>query len=526
MLLTVIELGRGGGVPRACAPKASERGEAEAIGAGVTAVPVTVTMVGEPAALETIRTVAFLVPAVVGANVTLIVQEPPGATVAQELTRLNWPGLAPARLAELTTRLPAPVLLTVMSWGADAVPVFWVANVSDTGRRSGDCRGRDDAGAGQGHRGRRPGRVMGDPDGRALGARGGWAERHADRAAGAWRHRGAGAGTGANWPGLAPMSATAETTRFAPPVLLTVMSWAAEVVPVLCDPKASDAGETEMTGVAVTTPGPDRVTLAGDPAASWAMLIEAALAPSVVGVNVTPMVHEAAGATGAVRNWLWWRMRPLLPPRVTPDTVRAAVPVLLTVIDCDAEVLARPWFPKASEAGETDATGAAAVPVPVRPTLAGEPAALLAIERLAVFAPTVVGAKATLTVQLALMTTVAQVVPAIKNNAASAPVRVTPDTTRLAVPVLVSVTTCVGEVVVSAWLAKASDEAESDAAGPMTVSEETRTGAARRSHVPRTAPGTSQKLSRSMFHSVSTPSADRRREVSDCHAAVRVDGDR
>ena len=40
-------------------------------------------------------------------------------------------------------------------------------------------------------------------------------------------------------------------------MLLTVMSWAAEAVPVFWVPKASDAGETEMAGAA-TTPVPVR----------------------------------------------------------------------------------------------------------------------------------------------------------------------------------------------------------------------------------------------------------------------------
>ena len=56
-------------------------------------------------ALLRIRRVAFLLPALVGLDNTLIVQEAPGATLEQELVRTNWPGLAPARLAAVTTRV-------------------------------------------------------------------------------------------------------------------------------------------------------------------------------------------------------------------------------------------------------------------------------------------------------------------------------------------------------------------------------------------------------------------------------------
>ena len=302
------------------------------------------------------------------------------------------------------------------------------------------------------------------------------------------------------------MRVAPDTTRFAEPVLVTVMACVAETVPTLAVAKVSDAGETVAAG-ADAEPVPLRVTAEGEPAALWAMLTEADFAPALVGVNVTPMVQEAAGATGAaqplvVANWL-----ALAPVRVTPETRRLAVPVLLTVMACDAEVVPTPCVPNVSEAGATATIGPAGAPVPVRPTMSGDPMALLAIERLAVFAPTVAGVKVTSMPQLALMTTVAQVVPATANEAASVPVTVIPDTMRLAVPVLVRVSVWIAEVVVIAWLAKVSDAAEADAVGPVTGSEETRTGAARRSHAPRTtALGTSQKLSCSMFHSVSMPS--------------------
>ena len=52
-------------------------------------------------------------PTAVGANATLMVHEPAGATVVQLLARENSPGLAPTSVAPVTARSDAPVLLTV-----------------------------------------------------------------------------------------------------------------------------------------------------------------------------------------------------------------------------------------------------------------------------------------------------------------------------------------------------------------------------------------------------------------------------
>ena len=76
-----------------------------------------------------------MLPALVGANDTLIVQLAPGATLEQELVRTNWPGLAPARLAELTTSVALPVLLRVMTWAAEVVFRAWTRRRATRARR-------------------------------------------------------------------------------------------------------------------------------------------------------------------------------------------------------------------------------------------------------------------------------------------------------------------------------------------------------------------------------------------------------
>jgi hypothetical protein len=103
----------------------------------------------------------------------------------------------------------------------------------------------------------------------------------------------------------------------------------------------------------------------------WAMLSVADFEPFVVGANVTLMVQLLPALTGALQP-----TKPNCatgsPVSVTLDTESGALPVLLTVMACGAEVV--PVFTelKASEAGATAATGAS--PVPLKATVLGDPA--------------------------------------------------------------------------------------------------------------------------------------------------------
>ena len=84
--------------------------------------PVTVTTLGDPAALCAICTVALFAPVLVGRNVTDTVHDPPGATVPHVVLVANWVGLVPARVTPVTTRLAVPVFVTVTTCGADTIP--------------------------------------------------------------------------------------------------------------------------------------------------------------------------------------------------------------------------------------------------------------------------------------------------------------------------------------------------------------------------------------------------------------------
>jgi len=83
--------------------------------AGAVAVPLTGTLVGEPAALLVMTTLAVFEPTVVGANFTSTVQELPGATVAQLVVVVNEAASVPVTVTPDTTRLAFPVLLTVIA---------------------------------------------------------------------------------------------------------------------------------------------------------------------------------------------------------------------------------------------------------------------------------------------------------------------------------------------------------------------------------------------------------------------------
>ena len=99
------------------------------------------------------------------------------------------------------------------------------------------------------------------------------------------------------------------------------------------------------------------------------------------------------------------------------------------------------------------------IPVPERLIRVGGPAKLEAMLRLAALAPAEVGLNVTDMVQVAAGVTEAHVVVGV-NAAASVPVVVTPETTRLAFPVFVRVTTKGELVVFAAWSAKARLDGE------------------------------------------------------------------
>jgi len=150
------------------------------------------------------------------------------------------------------------------------------------------------------------------------------------------------------------------------------------------------------------------------------------------------MVQLPPAATGAAQPLTAAKSAGLVPLRATPETVSGAVPVLETVTCCAVEAVPTGTLPKASAAGSTEASGA--TPLPERATLrTGLATSLVAMARVPAAAPIAVGAKVTVTVQVAPGATVAQLFTWLKLAALPA-ARETLLTTRLPMPPLATVT--------------------------------------------------------------------------------------
>jgi hypothetical protein len=112
------------------------------------------------------------------------------------------------------------------------------------------------------------------------------------------------------------------------------------------------------------------------------------------------------------------------------------------------------WVPKAAVVDERD-TPAPATPVPESETVWGEPVALSVRVMAAALAPVVVGAKLTLTLQLALAARLALHPLLMANSAESVPPSTMLEMLTDDVPVLVIVTACDALLVLTSWFPKA-----------------------------------------------------------------------
>jgi hypothetical protein len=222
----------------------------------------------------------------------------------------------------------------------------------------------------------------------------------------------------------------------APLVLVTVIVWAALVVPTSWDPKASVAGERVSAG---PVPVPVKATLRGVPGALSVIVTAAVRTPAAVGVNVTAMAQDALTARLEPQVVVRAKSALLVPVIVLEVSVSAAVPVLVTVTDWLMLDVPTGWLAKVRLVADS-VTAGVPVAVPVSATVCGLPAALSVMATAAVRVPVTVGVNVTETVQEALA---ARLVPQVVVRAKS-PLFV-PVTTMLlivitALPVFVIVT--------------------------------------------------------------------------------------
>jgi hypothetical protein len=198
-------------------------------------------------------------------------------------------------------------------------------------------------------------------------------------------------------PGLVPVMLTLVMLKLALPVLLSFTLCAALVVPTFWLLNVRLVGERLAAPAAV--PVPVRLTVCGLPAALSETLTVAVRVPAAVGVKVTLIVQLLFAATELPQVFDSAKSPVLVPVMLMLVMLKLEFPVLLKVTLCAALVVPTFWLLNVRLVGERLAVPAA-VPVPVRLTVCGLPAALSEMLSVAVRVPAAVGVNVTLIVQL------------------------------------------------------------------------------------------------------------------------------
>jgi len=161
-------------------------------------------------------------------------------------------------------------------------------------------------------------------------------------------------------------------------------------------------------------------------------------ATAVLGVNVTAMVvlAPAASVMGSVGTGIV-KSAAFAPSMAREEMTRSAVPELVIVILDGLLLVPFNCVPKVTEVGVMLIAGA--MPVPVIATVCGLPAALSVILSVAERVPTAAGVKVTPMEAFAPGAMVNGEAVVVANSATFAPVNVTDEITRSAVPGLVTV---------------------------------------------------------------------------------------
>jgi hypothetical protein len=167
--------------------------------------------------------------------------------------------------------------------------------------------------------------------------------------------------------------------------------------------------------------------------------------PLATGVKVTLMAQLAPAATLVPQLLLCAKSLGFVPVSAMPLTLRAALPVLLKVMVCEALATPTGWFPKLRLVDERLTAGALGlvpetVPVPARVTDCGLPVALSVRLRAAVRDPLAAGVKVTLMVQLAPAATLDPQLLVCEKSLESVPVIPMLEMLKAALPVLPRVT--------------------------------------------------------------------------------------
>jgi hypothetical protein len=195
-------------------------------------------------------------------------------------------------------------------------------------------------------------------------------------------------------PGLAPVNERPLMVRAVFPVLLSVMAWAALVVPRFWRLKVRPPGVTLAVGA---LPAPFRLAVCGLLVALSVMANVAVRVPWVLGANATLNAHELPAGTELPHEVVSVKSPGLAPENVALLMVRGLFPLFLRFMTWDALVDPTGSVPKL-RVGSRSTTGP--VPVPVRLTVCGLPAALSVIVTKALSDDAKVGVKVRLMMQL------------------------------------------------------------------------------------------------------------------------------
>jgi hypothetical protein len=269
-------------------------------------------------------------------------------------------------------------------------------------------------------------------------------------------------------PKPVPLGVIDVMPRLALPVLVSVIVFAALVVPVVWLPNVRLVGFNVTAGAGAAVPLPVNATLCGLPAALDGMPSVALRAVSAAGVKVTLIVQFAPGATDAPLQFVDANSPALVPVTVIVPRVRVALPVFEIATVFAALVVPTTWLLNASVVVVRAAAGVGAdTPVPVRLTVLVAGDALWPIVTVALRTPMAIGLNTALTVHdcAGASASAAAQVPLRAKSPACVPPSVTDDSTRFAVPLLVSVAVIVAELVCTTWLPNASVAEVSVAAG-------------------------------------------------------------
>ena len=181
---------------------------------------------------------------------------------------------------------------------------------------------------------------------------------------------------------------------------------------------------------------------------------------AAVGLNVTVILQDDPAGTCAVLQLSVSEKSPVASMLLT---VKLAFPELVTVTAFVALLLPINTPLKLRLVG--DSVTAGAVPVPLKATLCGLPAALSVTLTVDVRVPVLVGVNTTLIVQLALLASVDPQVFVCVKSRRSPPVSLMPINDSVDVPVLVTVTTCAALLVPTVWLPKVNEVGDSFTVG-------------------------------------------------------------